>query len=306
MPFARHPFLVTSFNRMGLWIEQEFGVARVEFAPTRICGLPAHRRCYDAPRIKADLSPLPSRGLLGGQLDLGGDEFAAEGPGEYRQADPAGAGGAGRCSYRVPVTGNSVASKEDLAILPDVDLGELIKQHGPELKDVSSGLTEGKREKIVAALGTLVLGLVTQNPAVGLLTPFIEAGARRAFALSGTRRLEAAIAAANTEQEKAALVAQIAESIEALLGQSLIQMVRVQHQTKDEVIEALGGVRKELADFREEFQERMEDEGVRVDVQRIRDGARGIRISEGARARIWVGEMTVSGAGSIGIDVRKR
>ena len=31
MPFARHPFFVTSLNRMGLWIEREFGIARVEF-----------------------------------------------------------------------------------------------------------------------------------------------------------------------------------------------------------------------------------------------------------------------------------
>jgi len=50
MPFARHPLFVTSLNRMGLWIERLFGIARVEFrhvgalralrrAPTRICGL---------------------------------------------------------------------------------------------------------------------------------------------------------------------------------------------------------------------------------------------------------------------------
>lgn len=187
-----------------------------------------------------------------------------------------------------------------------MDLGELIKAHGPELKDVSSGLAEGKREKVVAALGTLVLGLVTQNPAAGLLAPFIEAGARRAFTSSASRRLDAAIAEAKTEQEKAAFVAQIADSIESLLGQSLIQMVRVQHQAKDEIVEALGGMRAELADFREDFQDRLDDEGVRVDVQRIRDGATGIRISEGARARIWVGEMNVTGQGSVGIDIRKR
>jgi hypothetical protein len=65
-------------------------------------------------------------------------------------------------------------------------------------------------------------------------------------------------------------------------------------------------MRKELAEFREDFQDRLDDEGVRVDVQQIRNGATGVRISEGARARIWIGEMTVSDKGSVGIDVRKR
>ena len=187
-----------------------------------------------------------------------------------------------------------------------MDLGELIKQHGDDLKTAAAGLAEGRREKVVGALGAIVLGIATGHPEIALLAPFIEAGARRAFALSGTQRLEKAIAVAKTEEEKAALVAQIAESIESLLGQSLIQMVRVQHQTKDEIIEALGGMRKELAEFREDFQDRLDDEGVRVDVQQIRNGATGVRISEGARARIWIGEMTVSDKGSVGIDVRKR
>jgi len=187
-----------------------------------------------------------------------------------------------------------------------MDLGELVRQHGTELKDISSGLAEGKREKVVAALGTLILGLVTGNPAVGLLSPFIEVGVRRAFANSASRRLDAAIATAKSEEAKAALVAEIAESVEALLGQALIQIVHVKHQTKDEMIEALGGLREEFAAFREDFQNRLDDEGVRVDVQRVCDGATGIRISQGARAQVWVGEMSISGKGSVGIDVRRR
>jgi len=170
------------------------------------------------------------------------------------------------------------------------DLGELIKQHGDDLKIAAAGLAEGKREKVVGALGAIVLGLVTGHPEIALLAPFIEEGARRAFALSGTQRLEKAIAAARTEEEKAALVAQIAESIESLLGQSLIQMVRVQHQTKDEIIEALGGMRKELADFREDFQDRLDDEGVRVDVQRIREGPQAFGSVRGPGADLGRGD----------------
>lgn len=192
------------------------------------------------------------------------------------------------------------------AIMRCMDLGDLIKQHGAELKDAAAGLAEGKREKLVAALATLVLGLATGNSAVGLLAPFIEAGTRRAFANSASRRLDAAFAAAKSEEEKADLVAQIADSIEALLGQALVQMVRVQHQAKNEIIESLGGMREDLAGFRADLQARLDEEGVRIDLQRIAEGATGIRITEGARARIWVGEMNVTGSGSIGIDIRRR
>ena len=192
-----------------------------------------------------------------------------------------------------------------MAIMLRMDLGDLIKQRSSELKDAASGLAEGRREKVVAALSTMLLGLVTQSPAVGLLAPFIEVGARRAFANSVSHRLDVALAEAKSEEEKSAVIGRIAEAVEALLGQALVQMVHVQHDTKDEVLEALGGLRKDLADFRDDFQDRLEDEGVRVDVQRIREGATGIRVSEGARAKIWVGQMTVTGSGSVGIDVRK-
>jgi hypothetical protein len=188
-------------------------------------------------------------------------------------------------------------------IMQDMDLGELIKQHGAELKEAAAGLAEGKREKVVAALGTLILGMATGSPMVGLLAPFVEAGAHRAFASSASRRLDAALAAAKSEQEKTTLITQIADSIESLLGQALIQMVHVQHGMTDEIIAALGGMRKELADFRTDFQKGLDEMGVRVDAQMICDGATGIRISEGARAQIWVGKMTVSGSGSVGINV---
>jgi hypothetical protein len=187
-----------------------------------------------------------------------------------------------------------------------MDLGDFIRRQSAELKDAATGLAEGRREKLIAALGAMALGMVTGHPEIGLFAPFIEAGTRRAFGNSASRRLDAALAEAKSEEEKAVLVARIADSVEALLGQALIQMVHVQHQTKDEIIEALGGLREDLADFREDFQDRLDTEGVRVNFQRIRDGATGIRISEGARARIWVGDMTVIGSGSVGIDVRTR
>jgi hypothetical protein len=188
-----------------------------------------------------------------------------------------------------------------------MDFGELIKQHGADLKEAATGLAEGNREMVFGALEAIILRIAKGHPEIGLLAPFFEAGARRAFALSATQRLEKAMAAARTEGEKATLVSQIAESVELLLGQSVIslfQMVRVQYPT-DEIIEALGGMRKELADFRDDFQKRLEDEGVRVNVRRIREGGTRIRISEGAKARLWGWEMNVKSEGNVQIDSLK-
>lgn len=186
------------------------------------------------------------------------------------------------------------------------ELAALIKEQKSNLEAVGTGLVERKGEKVATAIAATVLAVVTGHPEIAVLSPFLQEGVRRAFASTATRRLEKAIAEMKAEDDKAAFAAQIAEPIEALLGQALIQMVRVQHRTKDEVLDALGGLRKEFADFREELQDRLDDEGVHIDIQRVREGATGVRISEGARASIWIKEMTVSGEGSIGIDVRKR
>ena len=185
------------------------------------------------------------------------------------------------------------------------ELSALIKEQKSNLEAIGTGLVEGKGEKVVTAIAATVLAVVTGHPEIAVLSPFLQEGVRRAFASTATRQFEKALAEMKTEDEKAAFAAQIAEPIEALIGQALIQMVRVQHKTKDEVIDALGGLRKEFADFREGLQDRLDDEGVHIDLQRVREGATGIRISERARASIWIKEMTVSGEGSIGIDVRK-
>jgi hypothetical protein len=201
-----------------------------------------------------------------------------------------------------------------------IELLALVKDQKSELKDVASGLAEGKREKVAAGVITLLAGLVTGHPEVGALAPFAQEAVRLACAASATRRLQKVVAAAEAEDSRAraygdtsppaggdsALIAQIAEAVEALVGQALIQLVRVEHATKDELVEALGGVREDLADFRADFQRELVDREVRVDVQHVREGATGLRISDGARARLSVGEMTVTGPGSVGIDLVKR
>jgi hypothetical protein len=64
MPIARHPLLChlfqqdgpvdrTGIRRFSCRICPSRSALALRLAPTRICGLPAHRRCYDAPWIKA-------------------------------------------------------------------------------------------------------------------------------------------------------------------------------------------------------------------------------------------------------------
>ncbi len=64
MPFARHPLVChllqqdgpvdrTGIRRFSCRIYPSRSALALRLAPTRICGLPAHRRCRDAPRIKA-------------------------------------------------------------------------------------------------------------------------------------------------------------------------------------------------------------------------------------------------------------
>jgi hypothetical protein len=187
-----------------------------------------------------------------------------------------------------------------------VELGRLLKEEKTELKELATALATGNREKIGAALAALVLALAVGHPEVSLLAPFMEEGLRLAFASTGTRRLQQALADADDEEARAKFAQQIAAPVEALIGQALVQLVRVQHRTTDEVLEALGGLRDDFAGFRAEFDEQLVRSQVRVETQHVSSGGTGLRISAGARTPIWIGEMTVTGAGAIGIDLRKR
>jgi hypothetical protein len=185
-----------------------------------------------------------------------------------------------------------------------MSLGERIEERASELEEVASALADGNLEKTTAALVTLIAGLATGHAELaGLLAPFVHKGVQVAFASTATRRLRAELAKLHAEDERRAFIAAIAEPIEVLLGQALLQLVRTQHQASDAVTDALGGLRADLRSFRAEFSDRLEDDGVRVDTAHVLDGGTGVRVRDGARARVWIGELTVTGAGSIGIHV---
>jgi hypothetical protein len=191
--------------------------------------------------------------------------------------------------------------------LPRVALRSLIEERKDELKEVAQGVATRDGAKTASAIAMLVLALATgNNPATLLLSPFLEEGLRRAFALSATKRMLREDAQLETKRERVELLESISKSVEELLGQALIQIVRAQRSGEESILAALGGLRDDLEDFREDFESRLEDSDVRVDVQRVREGATGILVSDEAASPVRVSEMIVSGRGSVGIHVGRR
>lgn len=187
--------------------------------------------------------------------------------------------------------------------MDDVDLAKLLEPHKTELRQLAQHLVAGERPKFVAGVAALVGTLATGNPAVAALAPFAEKAVSRAFASAADVRLHEEIVKLDADNKERALVASIADAVEVLLGQALLQLVRVEHRVKDEVINALGGLREELSTFREEFQRGLDAEAVRVDMQRVLARGVGIRVEAGARQRVFVREQIVSEEG-IGIVLR--
>lgn len=189
---------------------------------------------------------------------------------------------------------------------PKVDLIEKIKQHSGELLEISTGLAHRDKAKVAAGVTSLLVAAAGHPELAGLLSPFVHAGVQRAFVNTATTRLISAAAKYEQIDEQNAFISRIAESIEVLIGQSLIQLVRTQHQTKDAVVDALGGLRTDLQQFRSDFEQRVAESDIRIEIQRVLDGATGIRVSADALATLWIGEQFVSGQGSVGIYVGSR
>lgn len=193
--------------------------------------------------------------------------------------------------------------------MADADLTTLLKPHEGTLREMAKQLTAGDRAGFVGSLVTLVTALATGNPQIALLAPFAGKAASRAFSSAADDFFRQQLAQLEAEEAQRAFVAQIAEAVEALLGQAVLQLVRLEHNVKDELVEALGGVREDLAAFRERFEAELEalrhesGEVVRVNAQVVRDGATGIRVGAGARRRVFVARMEVTGKGSVGIDL---
>ncbi|WP_437713882.1 hypothetical protein WMF45_48185 [Sorangium sp. So ce448] len=188
------------------------------------------------------------------------------------------------------------------------DLTTLLKPHETTLQEMAKQLTAGDRAGFIGSTITLVTALATANPHIVLLAPFASKAASRAFSSAADDFFRRQLAQLEAEEGQRAFVSQIADAVELLICQAVLQVVRVQHNVKAELLEALGGVREDFADFRERFQKEIESggdfgEAVRVDVQTVGGGAIGIRVGANARRRVFVSRMEVAGNGSIGIDL---
>lgn len=190
--------------------------------------------------------------------------------------------------------------------MSDVDLAKLLEPHKSELRGLAQQLAAGDRAKFIANAATLATTLATGNPAVMLLAPFAEKAVACAFASAADKRLQEELAKFKIEEERQAFVDSIADATETLLGQAMLQMIRVQHRTKEDIIDALGGLREELQTFREDFQRGLDSESVRIDVQRVLAGGLGVRVDPGVLERVFVREQVVSGHGSVGVVLGRR
>ena len=187
----------------------------------------------------------------------------------------------------------------------DVELETLLKAHQGELKTIAEAAANGHRDKVIDAVSSLAVSLATGNPLLGALAPLGRKGIARAFGNSMNAALTRELAALAKDEERRAFLGQIDEVIEALLGQALVQIVRSQHAVKDEVLEALGGVRRDFEAFRTDFAAQVASapESVQVDSVVVRGGGLGVRVAATTTRRVVLRYMEVTGAGSVGIDL---
>jgi hypothetical protein len=187
----------------------------------------------------------------------------------------------------------------------DIELQKLLEAHKGELKTIAEAAGSGNKEKVIDVATSLAVSLATGNPLLGALAPLGRKGIARAFGNSVNAALTRELEAIAKDDERKQFLGQIDEVVEALLAQALIQLIRSQHAIKDEVLEALGGVRRDFEAFRNDFAARVASasENVRVDTMIVRDGGLGVRVRASTVKRVVLRHVEVVGPASVGIDL---
>jgi hypothetical protein len=178
------------------------------------------------------------------------------------------------------------------------EIRDILDPHKTTICEVGKGLLAGNTEAVATSLFRVALGVATASPALGALGSDVVA---KIFANTATKRLEKAMADAETEAMRQALVDDISASVEALLGEFLVQLVRVQHRVKEEVVAALGG-RPELADFSTSVAAGLTEYAVHVERLDVSERGIGIRVSDSGRTA-FVRELHARGDASVGIEL---
>jgi aminopeptidase N len=183
------------------------------------------------------------------------------------------------------------------------ELGALLEAHKSTLKELAQSLVSNDGAKTAGLAATLVMALATGHPEVAILAPLAQRAIAKAFGNSANATLRKELAAIQAEEAKRAFAAQIGEPIEVLIGQALVQLIRAQHNIKDEVLNVLGGVREDLSGFRKQFAQESAGSAATIDAQLVSAGATGVRVRESSTAHVFIARQEVSGGGSIGIDI---
>lgn len=188
----------------------------------------------------------------------------------------------------------------------DVVLATLLEGHRGELKTIAEAAASGNHDKVIDAVSSLAISLATGNPLLGALAPLGRRGIARAFGNSVNAALTRELAAQAKDEERAAFLAQIGDVVEVLLGQALIQLIRSQHAVKDELLDALGGMRRDLEAFRADFAAQLAtaSDSIQVDSLVVRDGALGVRVAATTTKRASFKHVEVTGPNSVGFDLQ--
>lgn len=169
------------------------------------------------------------------------------------------------------------------------ELAPILNKHKSDLDGLSQSLLDGKTEDFVAGMIALLTSLATGVPVLGVLA---KQGVGKAFSLSSNAKLQRELAALEKEEDRQAFADQIAGPIEELIGQALIQIVRVQDRGTESVVEQLGGLRAEFENFRREFGQQLEQGTVTVDLIDVAEGV-GIRVSSKTTKTVRAGTIKV-------------
>ncbi|EDM76705.1 hypothetical protein PPSIR1_38294 [Plesiocystis pacifica SIR-1] len=169
------------------------------------------------------------------------------------------------------------------------ELAKLLDEHQSDLTKLSQSLLDGKSEAFVAELTKLLTTIATGIPALGALA---KQGVAKAFALSTQAELERELARLADEEQKREFAELVAGPVEELIGQALIQLVRVHNRDTDSIVQELGGLREEFQAFRTDFAQRLEPETVVVDQIDVGEGV-GVIIKRDATSRLRAGKIKV-------------
>lgn len=169
--------------------------------------------------------------------------------------------------------------------MADIDLLERLEADQKSMEEVGTALMKRNRPGAIAAMTRWVVGALSGVPALGALA---QQAVAKVFASTATAAIEVELAALDKENERRALIDDIAAAVEPLIQQALIQLVRVQYQLDqargDEITRALGGLRSDLDGFREAF-------------------ARALEVPAAAASQVHIGRQSVSGSG-VGVLAR--